>query len=182
MNCTEAKSLLDAFLDAELDARTNFAIQQHLDHCRDCGTMFQAAATEQQRLARALRSTPRTHSLWAAIEARVAGVTATNRTSDRATQPQSDCGWRFWLWPDPRCYAGLAAIWLLLLAAHLTSRDHDPHRDTIATRIPPESGPVMAEQRRLFTELLGSSAPGHTETSGPRSRIQSGQPLSDRAA
>jgi hypothetical protein len=182
MNCTEATFLLGPFLDSELDARTNLAIQQHLGQCRDCATTFQATATEHQRLARALHSSRRTHSLWAAIETRVAGVAATHRSLDHATQPQAERGWRFWLWPDPRCYVGLVAVWLLLSVAHLTSRDRDQHRDTIATRMPAESGPVMAEQRRLFTELLGSSAPGHTEKSGPRSRIQSGQPLSVRAA
>jgi hypothetical protein len=101
MNCTEAKSLLDPFLDSELDHRNKLAIEQHLDHCPNCATAFQAAATEQRGLTSALHNTHRTHSLWLAIEARVAGVAATNRPSGLGTEPQSDQGWRFWLWPDP---------------------------------------------------------------------------------
>ena len=42
MNCEEATKLVDGYLDGELDAITNQAIEQHLRECRDCDQAYKA--------------------------------------------------------------------------------------------------------------------------------------------
>jgi hypothetical protein len=67
--------------------------------------------------------------------------------------------WRERLWPCPHAWAGLAAICLFALIISFTSSA--PERSSeMAARVPPPSPEVreaLAEQRRLFAELVGNS-------------------------
>jgi len=58
------------------------------------------------------------------------------------------------LWPSPRAWAGLAAVWLVMLAVNLATGDKSP---TIATdAAPPSREMIMAlrQQERLLAELI----------------------------
>jgi hypothetical protein len=60
-------------------------------------------------------------------------------------------------WPHPRAWAGLAAVWILILAVDFSLRDPAPVR---AEKSAPSSPEVMVElrqQQRLLAELMGSS-------------------------
>src|ERR1043166_8975407 len=59
-------------------------------------------------------------------------------------------------WPSPRAWAGLAALWLLMLAVNLLT-SHEPA--TVANRIPPPSPQVLLAiqaQERLLYQSLGA--------------------------
>ena len=59
------------------------------------------------------------------------------------------------LWPHPRAWAGLAAVWLLIIAVNVSQRDPAPK---LAKTAAPESPEVIVElkkQQRLFAELVG---------------------------
>jgi hypothetical protein len=59
------------------------------------------------------------------------------------------------LWPSPQAWAGLAAVWLIILAFDLTTSG--PSRLVARSASPPSTQFVMAllEEKRLLTELLG---------------------------
>jgi hypothetical protein len=60
-------------------------------------------------------------------------------------------------WPHPRAWAGLAAVWILILAVDFSLRDPSP---AMAEKSAPSSPEVMVElrqQQRLLVELMGSS-------------------------
>jgi hypothetical protein len=59
------------------------------------------------------------------------------------------------LWPHPKAWAGLAAVWVLILAANFSIRDPAP---VVAEKSAPPSPDVLVElkqQRRLLAELIG---------------------------
>jgi hypothetical protein len=62
-------------------------------------------------------------------------------------------------WPHPKAWAGLAAVWVLILAVDFSTRDTSPR---IAEKSLPPSPEVIVElkkQQRLFAELMGSREP-----------------------
>jgi hypothetical protein len=79
------------------------------------------------------------------------------------------------LWPSPKAWAGLAAVWLVILAANLATRDGSP---VLARSALPPSPTVLAElrqQRRLLAELIGQNVPLEAEPAGsssPRPRSE----------
>jgi hypothetical protein len=61
------------------------------------------------------------------------------------------------LWPHPKAWAGLATIWVLILAVNFSLRDKTP---VVAEKAIPPSPEVIAElkqQQRLFAELMGAN-------------------------
>ena len=60
------------------------------------------------------------------------------------------------LWPHPKAWAGLAAVWVLILAVDFSVRDRTP---MAAEKSPPPSPEVIAElkqQQRMLAELIGA--------------------------
>ncbi len=175
MKCDQIQSLAGPYLDSELDVRTTGEIQHHLDTCPDCARAFAIEQQAQARLAAALRRGHPTPDLWERIEqsvreaapARAAAVTAPSRTDlvvqastasrDRARQP-GQSWWRVWLWPSPRFYAGVAAVWVCIFALNLLTGDlveamrRPPSRQSLES---PEGARAFAEQRQELAELLG---------------------------
>jgi hypothetical protein len=61
------------------------------------------------------------------------------------------------LWPHPKAWAGLAAVWITIIALNLSMRDHS---ETVASKSAPPSPEVVAElkqQKLLFVELIGAN-------------------------
>jgi len=61
------------------------------------------------------------------------------------------------LWPHPKAWAGLAAVWILIFAVNVSMRDTTP---LVAERAAPPSPEVIVElkqQQRMLAELIGSS-------------------------
>ena len=81
------------------------------------------------------------------------------------------------LWPHPKAWAGLAAIWILILAVDFSIRDKSP---VVADKSGPPSPEVVAElkqQQRMLAELIGSREPGDAD----RSKLLAPQPRSERS-
>jgi len=60
------------------------------------------------------------------------------------------------LWPHPKAWAGLAAVWILIFAVDFSIRDKTP---VLAEKSAPPSPEMVAElkqQQRLLAELIGA--------------------------
>ena len=80
------------------------------------------------------------------------------------------------LWPHPKAWAGLAAVWILILAVDFSTHDKSP---AIAEKSAPPSPEVIVElrqQQRLLAELIG---PRDT-SDADRSKSFVPQPRSER--
>ena len=82
------------------------------------------------------------------------------------------------LWPHPKAWAGLAAVWVGILVLNLSQRDQSPGA---AEKFSPPTPEVMAElrqQKLLFAELMGSP---QTPDADRRKNVPPG-PRSERVA
>ena len=151
LNCKEAHALLSPYLDSELDTASTLAVRQHLADCSDCARASRAEAGWQQRLEAALSHGARTDTLWERVERQVGR--AVQPGEPLAREPRSPAvvregagtaGWRFWLWPSPGLYAGLAGAWIVILAFQGASL---------------EVGPVAASPRARGSRRPGRATP-----------------------
>jgi hypothetical protein len=67
------------------------------------------------------------------------------------------------LWPHPRAWAGLAAVWVLIFAVDFSMRDTSPVVAEKATPPSPEVIVELKQQQRMLAELIGSSQPRAAE-------------------
>src|SRR2546421_672463 len=68
---------------------------------------------------------------------------------------QSQRWWRELLWPCPQAWAGVAAVWLVIVGLHfIGGSEPRPDFQLSASPPPPEFKALLAEQRKLFAELL----------------------------
>jgi len=68
------------------------------------------------------------------------------------------------LWPHPKAWAGLAAVWILIFCMEFSMRDTTP---VVAEKAAPPSPEVIVElkqQQRMLAELIGSSEARDVET------------------
>jgi hypothetical protein len=61
------------------------------------------------------------------------------------------------LWPHPVAWGGLAAIWIFIFAANVSSRDQAPVAAEKVSSPSPEMLAELRQQQRLFVELIGAS-------------------------
>ncbi|MGD0260399.1 MAG: hypothetical protein ABSD29_11315 [Verrucomicrobiota bacterium] len=59
------------------------------------------------------------------------------------------------LWPHPTAWAGLAAVWVVILGINLTTRDASQEVAERASPVSPQVFLAFQEQERLLTELIG---------------------------
>lgn len=60
------------------------------------------------------------------------------------------------LWPHPKAWAGLAAVWVFILVLNVSMRDGAPQREMVKTSPPsPEMIAELKKQQRMFAELVG---------------------------
>jgi len=81
------------------------------------------------------------------------------------------------LWPHPKAWAGLAAVWILILAVDFSTRDKAP---VMAEKSAPPSPEVIVElkqQQRMLAELIGARDTSDAE----RSKSLAPRPRSERA-
>jgi hypothetical protein len=80
------------------------------------------------------------------------------------------------LWPHPTAWAGLAALWLLVLGLNLSAREPAQSKAARRTVSPsPQVRELLQQQERLFAELLGpveKSAADRPKQSAPRPHSQ----------
>jgi hypothetical protein len=81
--------------------------------------------------------------------------------SAAVTRQSPTVTWSSWLstilWPHPKAWAGLAAVWILILAVNFSIRDKSP---VVAKNIAPPSPEMVAQlkqQQRMLAELMGAN-------------------------
>ena len=79
--------------------------------------------------------------------------------------------WRAWLWPGPQAWAGLAAVWIIILALNMTGSSRSSDMAKQANSVQAEAS--LSTQRRELARLLDNfnepaPTPKVTPT-GPRS-------------
>ena len=163
MKCDEVRQLHGPSLDSELDAKTTLEIQQHVVACPDCARMFAAAAKLDARVTTGLKQGQRTAALWEQVEQQVvAAAESAARPRPSTLDPRpgllSTLNHQLstLLWPHPKAWAGLAAVWVVILAVNFAARDPLPVREAMnATPPSPQFREMLKEQEQLLAELVG---------------------------
>jgi anti-sigma factor RsiW len=136
MKCDEAQTLYGPYLDSELDARTSLEIEQHLKACPACARLFAEEEKLEARIKASLKRGQRTPALWAQIERSVSESLTqrregTQRNAERmhplrlsaslcvSALTRLRAGWQRSRW----AWAGLAAVWAVILALNGTARE-----------------------------------------------------------
>jgi hypothetical protein len=81
------------------------------------------------------------------------------------------------LWPHPKAWAGLVAVWVFIFTVNFSARDTSPR---LAENSGPPSSEVIVElknQQRMFAELAGL----HELSDADRQKIFLPRPRSERA-
>jgi anti-sigma factor RsiW len=71
MKCNEARNLVVAYLDSELDAKTSQEIHLHLQSCAECAELFAREEKFNERLFRMLGVGQSTPALWEKVESQL---------------------------------------------------------------------------------------------------------------
>jgi hypothetical protein len=80
------------------------------------------------------------------------------------------------LWPHPKAWAGLAAVWILILAVDVSARDKSPVMAEKFASPLPETIVELKKQQRMLAELIGP----RDEHDADRSKSFVPQPRSER--
>lgn len=72
MKCGEVRKFVRLYLDSELDAKHSLEVEQHLESCGECASLFEAEKKFDQRLNKFWRPGVATRALWENIEAQIA--------------------------------------------------------------------------------------------------------------
>jgi hypothetical protein len=80
------------------------------------------------------------------------------------------------LWPHPKAWAGLAALWVAMIVVQFASSDPASHAGNRAETLSPDAMVMLKQQQKLLGELVQQSSP--IEPSRTKPNVQ--QPRSDR--
>ena len=103
-------------------------------------------------------ATPKLDAIRQSVVAAVCDRRGMNDVRERRSQTAATMIWHV-LWrelilPSRRVWAGLAAVWFLILAVNFSTRDHSPAGAGKAAPMP-EMILSFPQQERLLTELIG---------------------------
>ena len=187
MNCDQVREIIGLYLDSELDGRSATEVRAHLEECQECAALYHRERAFDEALRARLKPSAPTVSLWKAEEAFVAETLQRPIEGETAPRPRRGAAarrnsfWREFLWPAPSYYAGLAVVWLLLLA--LRPGPPEPARPAMAhPRMSPEARFALLEQRRELKELLASPDPAPKEQREKPAPPRSERPEPEREA
>ena len=91
---------------------------------------------------------------------------------------QGSTWWRALLWPCPQAWAGVAAVWVVILGLHWLAGSQAGSSVQVTTAaLSPERRAMLAEQQRLYVELL---APAEPLASAPHPKQPMNRPRSER--
>jgi len=118
---------------------------------------------ESQLQRQPLRAAP---AEWRTEILQAARVSVSPRTSHLA--PHTSPWWREWLWPSPQAWAGLAAVWLVILGLNATTASRSIEIAKQSPKPPSEVETSLAAQRRELARLLDNfSEPTPRPKTGP---------------
>jgi hypothetical protein len=67
------------------------------------------------------------------------------------------------LWPNPKAWAGLAAVWILIIALHVAGHESTPMMATISATSSSDTVITLKEQQKILVELMGNNDSNDTE-------------------
>ena len=70
-------------------------------------------------------------------------------------------------WPNPKAWAGLAAVWVAIFVLRFTSRDNVPHMAKTSSPRAQQIVMNLKEQQQILAELIGATA-GPSEMDRPK--------------
>lgn len=79
------------------------------------------------------------------------------------------------LWPHPKAWAGLAAVWIFILVLNFSMQDKSPVMAEKSSPPSPEVIVQLKQQQRMFAELMGprdAAVADRPKTHTPRPRSQ----------
>ncbi|MBI4662457.1 MAG: zf-HC2 domain-containing protein [Verrucomicrobia bacterium] len=151
MRCHEARNLIGPYLDSELDAKTSFEIEQHLETCADCARAFEAERALDTRLFAALGRGEKTAEIWQELEAQISSANLWSRLKPARRWKLALLG------ASSMVSAALLAMFILLgrRPLDLAVAVAKDHRAYLAGAMAPEfAGPVPDELARTFNDRL----------------------------
>jgi hypothetical protein len=80
------------------------------------------------------------------------------------------------LWPHPKAWAGLAAVWLVIFALNFSMRERPPGLVMRASPPSPEAMVELRQQQKMLAELIGPAELGVAN----RQRVLFPKPRSER--
>ena len=168
MNCQEIIQLWSSYHDNELDAPFRQEIQSHLKTCASCQCFYLAQQEHDMALAQCLNQGSPTVSLWQQEEAFIK-ATFQPAPSNKTTPWQQ---WTALLWPNPKFYAGLAAVWVALFIVNGISDNFRSSEQSAP--LSPQQQAALAEQRQFKAMLMAndpeSSKASRTQPVPPRTQ------------
>lgn len=105
------------------------------------------------------------HGLDALRHQVVAGLKQRNSAEAKSVASPAP-GWRELFCPGPKPWAALAALWIVILGLHFTTRDNAPAQ-LAETPASPAVREALQQQRRMFVELLGQDTAAIAPTAPP---------------
>jgi hypothetical protein len=155
MKCAEVKSYCGHYLDSELDVRTSIEIGRHLEECPECSGIFEEETAFCERLSGLLRKGQSTPALWEQTYRLVLASLDRLDKLPKTLSANTPMGWwRTWLWPCPQFYAGLAAVWVLMLAVNYSISEPQNVPTSKDLTASGEIIKALVQQRRELAELL----------------------------
>ena len=133
MNCSRTRSMLDAYVDRELDQATRMELSAHLASCPACASLL----AERDTVVQQVRSTASRYPAPAALKRRIEGLANVDVQTPRALGPT-------WLQA-----AAVVLIVALLSAVLGYQAGRPPQEDSVGEEIVANHASALAEQRRL---------------------------------
>ncbi|MBI2948189.1 MAG: zf-HC2 domain-containing protein [Verrucomicrobia bacterium] len=155
MRCHEVRNLFGPYLDSELDAKTSFEIEQHLESCVDCARVFKAERELDAHIFSVLRRGKKTEGVWRKLEGQIASPTLWGRIRRKRTSTQVGLGFSL---------AVLVALFAIFVWPNLRHLDlavaiEKDHRAFVEGTMAPEFiGPVPDEIFRTLNDRLDAQA------------------------
>ena len=176
-SCRRRRESLCLLASGLLPEADRVRIENHLAGCADCRSYYDEIKAVIAPLAgwgkRFAHIEPGT-----AVQMRLAQAAAPVGRPQPVRPPVLTIVLEYWqqlIWPSRRIWVGLAAVWILLLAANFSLRDRSP---AAAMASAPGPGIILSfrQQERLLTELIG---PDETRAAEPATLFLP-QPRSER--
>lgn len=137
------------------------AIENHLNECANCRKYYAemkplaARLTTWEKHFATLEPTADVRTRW------TKAIQGADKSSSDRSRPPGSFIWTIWhelIWPSRHIWAGLATVWVLLLAANVSMRDSS--QITVAKTLPiPEIILSFQQQEKILAELIGPNEP-----------------------
>ena len=178
--CGSYRQDLCLLASGALSEREKIQAQDHLQNCASCRRYFEEIKTVTVPLANWAENLPQIQPSESARASWTKVIRAAGRPEPVRRLAPAVAFLHWWqdvIWPWRRVWAGVAAVWLVILAGNLSLRE--PSSAITAKSAAPSQEAIASfrDQQKILAELLaGDSAPRYAE----RQKIFSPKPRTER--